>query len=204
MNKLYEQLLTLSTYCMRFADVNRATSNLDGITLESDTDHTVMLGIVGCAFAAQLVPNLDLGKIAQFAFVHDFTEVLTGDVDTLKPFDAAQKASREKEALESFKTTFGELPWLYTTMQEYESLASPEARFVKTLDKVLPKMTQLISDGKTLASRGMDSVKLKEFMNKQFNDIANSYGKDQPAALELARDMSKRLLVMMVNKERSS
>lgn len=187
---------------MRFADVNRATSNLDGITPESDTDHTVMLGIVGCAFAAQLVPNLDLGKIAQFAFVHDFTEVLTGDVDTLKPFDAAQKALKEKKALESLGQTFGELPWLYTTIAEYESLASSEARFVKVLDKVLPKITQLASNGKTLTDRGMDSVKLKEFMDKQFNDIANSYGKDQPAALELVRDMSKRLLDMMVDKER--
>jgi len=202
MNKLiYDQLLELSVYCMRFADVNRATSNLNGTTPESDTDHTVMLGIVGCAFAARLAPELDLGKIAQFALVHDFTEVITGDVDTLMPFDASEKALKEKEALETLRTLFGNVPWLHTTMQEYESLASPEARFVKVLDKVLPKITQLASNGKTLAARGMGSWDLKVFMDKQFNSIVNSYGFDQPAVMDFAKDMSERLLNMMISKE---
>jgi len=202
MNKhIYDQLLELSVYCMRFAEVNRATSNLDGITPESDTDHTVMLGIVGCAFAARLAPELNLGKIAQFALVHDFTEVITGDVDTLMPFDASEKALKEKEALETLRTLFGNVPWLHTTMQEYESLASPEARFVKVLDKVLPKITQLASNGKTLTARGMGSWDLKVFMDKQFNSIVNSYGFDQPAVMDFAKDMSERLLNMMISKE---
>lgn len=201
MKQIYEQLIELSTYCLAFANVDRATSNVDGITPESDTDHTVMLSMVGCAFASVFMPNLDLGKVAQFALVHDFTEVLTGDVDTLKPFDKQAKIEREKKALESLKSTFESIPWLGHTLEEYESLASPEARFVKVLDKVLPKITQILSNGKTLTKRGLDSSALKKFMDSQLEDISNSYGFDQKETLKFAQYVSDQLLNMLIAKE---
>lgn len=60
------KVVELGQLCLQFGRVNRVTYHEDGRRLESDTDHTVMLGILACAFAEQYAPHLDLGLVAQF------------------------------------------------------------------------------------------------------------------------------------------
>ena len=67
--------LSLAKLLLQFGRTNRITYHEDGVTPESDTDHTVMLGVMACAFAARYAPHLNNGKIAQFAFIHDLVEV---------------------------------------------------------------------------------------------------------------------------------
>lgn len=118
-------------------------------TPESDTDHTVMLSIMACVIASKFHPEYDLGKVAQYALVHDLVEVYAGDVNTIDfhTVDQAAKTKAEEEAVQKIKTKFGaHFPWLHETIETYEKLADPEARFVKTLDKAMPAVTHQYSN----------------------------------------------------------
>ena len=74
-----DAVIALGRLALRFGRVDRITYHDDGVTAESDTDHTVMLGLIACAFAAAHLPDLDVGLIAEFAPVHDLVEVYAGD-----------------------------------------------------------------------------------------------------------------------------
>ena len=76
-------LLDVAELTLKFSRVPRATRHEDGIRVETDSDHTVMLTVLACAYAARYAPHLDVGKIAQFAAVHDLVEAHAGDVQSL-------------------------------------------------------------------------------------------------------------------------
>jgi 5'-deoxynucleotidase YfbR-like HD superfamily hydrolase len=148
---LTDDVIRLATLVLRFGRVNRSTFHPDGVTPESDTDHTVMLALIACAFAERHAPNCDVGRVAQFALVHDLVEVYAGDTPTLALMtdaDRQGKKDREAAALARIEAEFGAaFPWLVDTMHQYESLATPEARLVKAMDKAMPKITHLLNGG---------------------------------------------------------
>ena len=90
--------LDLARLCLQFGRVERITRHEDGVRLETDTDHTVMLGIFACAFAASFAPGLNTGLIAQFAMIHDLVEVYAGDTVTMQ---ALSPGNRRRNVPES-------------------------------------------------------------------------------------------------------
>ena len=191
-----DQIISLGRLCLQLGRVNRATYHEDGKRPETDTDHTVMLGIVACSVAQVVAPHLDLGLVSQFAQVHDFVEVYAGDTVTLGGHAAEDKAARERAALERIRADFGALPWLPQMIERYESLADPEARFVKVLDKVMPGITHLLNGGVTIRELGLQR-RLAEVLAAQRETIARTYGADQPEALELLREIHAMLVEMV-------
>jgi putative hydrolase of HD superfamily len=137
------------------------TRHEDGVRPETDSDHTVMLGIIACAWADRCAPHLDKGLIAQFALVHDLVEAYSGDVMSLgmSPETRKNKEQREHEAFLRIKDEFKSLPWITRTIEQYESLSFEEARFVKILDKVMPKLTHLLNHGAALREHGISVEK---------------------------------------------
>lgn len=187
-DELRASLVYLSEVCLAFGRTNRATFHPDGVTPESDTDHTVMLGIVAAALAARLYPHLDRGLIAQFALVHDLVEVHAGDTPTLQISAAglAEKEAREDDALHQLEAEFGpELPWVPDTIRAYEDRVSAEARFVKTVDKLLPKVLVGLNGGATLATHGMTAVAAMRAWNDQRAAMEQSYAAEFPEILAL-------------------
>jgi hypothetical protein len=124
-----DAVIALGRLALRFGRVNRITYHDDGVTPESDTDHTVMLGLIACAFAAAHLPQLDLGLIAQYALVHDLVEVYAGDTPTLHPLSAQAKAAklqREHDAWTRLHTEFDRtLPWVPDLIAGYEARTTP-------------------------------------------------------------------------------
>jgi putative hydrolases of HD superfamily len=169
----------------------RATLHEDGTTPESVTDHTVMLAVVACAIAHQVDERLDVGLVAQYALVHDLVEAYAGDTNTLRLLDAAtlaDKAQRERDAYQRIAFDFQTTPWLPETIAEYEALSTPEARYVKALDKVMPKITHI---GNTLAGPRAQGVGIDELQVRyeaQAVEMAG-YAGDFPALLALYRQV---------------
>ncbi len=179
----YASLLELGGVALDFATIKRATKLKDGVTSESDTDHTVMVGLLACALASESGDRFDIGKIAQFALVHDLVETYAGDTDTFGGLNEERKLDKEqREALaferiqKEFDATF---PWISKTIAEYESLESPEARFVKTLDKTTPKITRYFNN---MAGQTSEE-EFTSHCTAQFANLEATYGKDQPEAM---------------------
>ena len=190
-----DKILELGKLSLLFARVNRATFHEDGITPESDTDHTVMLGLSVCSFASACMSHLDIGKVAQFAFVHDLVEAYAGDTNSLGMSGDVQiiKEERERAAFLKIKEQFKDsLPWVHTTIEAYESLESEEAKFVKAFDKIMPKVTQFLNGGIQFKASGRSREDLEMIHQKQLNAMSKGYAKDLPETLTLLSEMMKR------------
>lgn len=182
---------------MQFALVNRATYLDVNRTPESDSDHTVMLSVIACVLAAELCPELDLGKVAHYALVHDLVEAYTGDVSTFRfsRVDFKAKQIAEEKALLQIKADFGTtFPWLHKTIIAYESLSDSEARFVKTLDKSMPMLTILNTDNKQAGEMFESTEDLEENERVRLEALRKSYAHDQGVAIELREKLTKRML----------
>ncbi len=187
-DKDVDAVIRLGKLVLEFSRIDRATAMEDGVTPESDTDHTVMLGILACAFAEAHEPGMDLGKVAQFALVHDLVEVYAGDTNTFgihAHLAHSDKEERERIALSRIKLEFdATLPWISRTIEEYESLESSEARYIRTLDKVLPKITNVLNEAKRLRAHGGEG-EFVAFCEAQVMKLRESYAHDQEITLEL-------------------
>lgn len=173
-------VVDLARLALAFGRIDRtAVYHPDGATPESDTDHTVMLGWVACALAARFFPALDVGLVAQFALVHDAPEVYAGDTPTLR-IDAAgraAKAAREHAATRRLAAEFGaRLPWLPALVGRYEGQDCAEARFVRGVDKVLPKAVHLLDGCAGLREHGMGRAELAGVLEAQRADMAGYVG----------------------------
>ena len=195
------KLVALGRLCLQLGRVNRATFHEDGTRPETDTDHAVMLATVACSFAAEYARHLDLGLVAQFSIVHDHVEAHAGDTMTLVVSDEAglaAKRDREVAGLEKIADEFGgSLPWLPAMIVAYESQSTPEARFVKILDKVMPCITHLLNGGATLRAHGVGLAQLDAVHTAQRRKLGHSIGYDQPEALHLLAQIHTELLEQM-------
>jgi len=179
-----ERAMRLAQISLAFGRVERATRHEDGVRVETDTDHTVMLGLVACELAP---PSLDRAKVAAFAIVHDLTEVYAGDTQTLTitPEGMAAKHAREDAARTRLAGELGEGSWIAETLAVYEVQREPEARFVRLLDKVLPKLTHAFN-GCAAALPLTDRAGFVEAHDRQHRKLSEEYP-EFPEVLELLR-----------------
>jgi putative hydrolases of HD superfamily len=148
--KILKKLTELSALSFQYGETFRFTTYPDGKTFESDTDHSFMLGMIACALRDHCAPDLDRGKIAEYALVHDFVEVYAGDTQTLGMLDKSEKEKNEQQALQRIKKEYDELfPWIGAAIERYEEQTEPEARFIKVIDKIMPGLTQIQNGGES-------------------------------------------------------
>lgn len=136
------------------AHIERRPTYLSGRS-ENDAEHGFMLAKVGIAIATKYFPELDPGKVALYANIHDDLEAYTDDIPSLGATVEVmqQKAQREEEALIRMRADFAEFPQLLKLIDAYELQQEPEARFVKVLDKSMPTVMNLYNAGKSLRER---------------------------------------------------
>lgn len=187
--KHVDAIVDMAALALAFGRINRLTFHPDGVRPETNTDHTVMLGLLAPALADVLYHDtMDKGRIAELALVHDVPEVYAGDTHTLRHLsdDArSRKKLREARAVERLDESFGtKMPWLLVRIAEYESLATPEARFVKALDKILPKLTEILNDGATCKAAGATRKEMAERWPLQRKEMME-YAADFPELMDL-------------------
>lgn len=190
-------LVDLARLSLAFGRVDRITAHPDGTTPESDTDHTVMLGLIACSLATR-TPGLDAGLVAQFALVHDVVEVYAGDMPTLLPLTPEQKRAKDDSEFEAYARICSEFSgrasWLPIMIEAYEARDTPEARFVKAVDKLLPKLTHLLNNCAGISER-MTPDDLRRRMDQQHEELA-VYASDFPEVMGLHVELSALILDM--------
>lgn len=201
-----QKIVEIGEMILNFAKVDRITMFKDKSTFESDTDHTVMLSVIACSIASRFRKDLDVGLIAELSIVHDLVEAYAGDTPhiggILSEDEKHEKERKEKEALQKIKSNFGStFPWIHETILKYESLESSEAKFIKTLDKIMPKITHYLNDGVALRNAGYDAVSAKQMLQEQEDRIRNSYGRGNRELMELFRLLSEMTIEKMKGSE---
>ena len=174
--------LQLGSLGADFARVYRAPRYSDS-ERESDAEHSYMLALVAPELANAIGLRLDLGKVTQFAIVHDLIELRTGDVPTfqLTHEELAAKELTEQAALEQL---LAELPpHTSKLLADYEQQDTKEARFVRAVDKLLPLIVNAIGDGVRVMSEdyGVDShTALMTAHDKLHSRIQQKFGEEFP------------------------
>lgn len=128
---------------------------------ESVADHTLMTSLIAWILALD-DPALDANRVLKLAIVHDMAESIVGDIPPYAPEDIPDRD--DTEALRAFfsvrriaspdaeaakheaeqaaaRELFGHLPErireeIRSLWEEYESRSTPEARFVKDVDRL--------------------------------------------------------------------
>lgn len=201
----HKSVVSLGQLILQFARTNRYTFHEDGVTPESDTDHTVMLAILACACAEKFAPRLDRGRIAQYALVHDLVEVYAKDTPTLRPMNDEQKdgkKNREKEAFEKIEKEFGNVfPWITSTIREYDSKATSEARFLKIFDSLVCRVTSILNKATTEKNMGVDSVEY-ELIHQHHRKQILGYASEWPEILDMWDHLSEEAVRGLASKSK--
>lgn len=186
-------LVDVGELILKFAKVNRVTLHEDGKTFESDTDHTVMLSVCACAIAERLYKDtLDIGLVAQFAIVHDLVEAYVGDTDSFGISEEGRVAKEEREhrALVLIKEKFDVVyPWIGGAIERYDALDTREARFVKTIDKAMPKITHILNKGAYFKKRGMTEDEMWRDYTTVVTTAEEKYGSEFKEVTGLMREL---------------
>ncbi|MBX4190545.1 HD domain-containing protein [Candidatus Saccharibacteria bacterium] len=115
---------------------------------ENDAEHSWSVTIIGCSLAPRIDPKLDIGLVAQFGSIHDIPELRDGDTSIWADKEQlASKASRESDTIQAISTSYSEFPWLIETLKAYERQDTPEARYVRAIDKCIAVAMRLMDEG---------------------------------------------------------
>jgi len=155
---------------------------------ESTAEHTWRLSLMSFMIAEQLHLKIDLTKAMQIAIVHDLAEVYTGDFDALKIYDGRiQKEVKEKAEKKAMLKLVKQLPKkigdkIYSLWLEYEEEKTPEARYIKALDKMETTLQYIKTD-----------PKLREGFEHVASDYADPKVKNFPDLKPLLNSLKKDL-----------
>lgn len=178
--RLADALIDLGRLAMTFSRVERTYCyHPGGERKETDADHTVMLGWLAPAFAGECFRDLDLGLVAQFALVHDAVEAYAGDTPTLvitADGRAAKKARETAAADRIWREFIDTLTWFPEMIVRYEEQIEPEARFVRALDKCLPKIVHLLDGCVGLHEQEVSHTELMATLAEQAEDMSHYAG----------------------------
>lgn len=105
---------------------------------ENNAEHSWSVAMLSCCLAPLIDPSLDVGKICQYATIHDLPEVYAGDTPVWGN-DGLQKTKekREAEAVEKVKHESQAFPWVSLTLDAYWEQKDDESKFVRAVDKLI-------------------------------------------------------------------
>ena len=89
-----------------------------------------------CLLLVDSQPELDKEKVLRLALIHDLGEVYAGDLTPQDGVSKVEKYRREKTAVEKIIGSITTCESLLDDWHEYENQSSPEARFVKDIDRL--------------------------------------------------------------------
>ena len=189
--RIEHDCLLLADTAIRFAAIERVPRYTPE-KRENDAEHSFMLGLIAQEIAATYFPDeLDSGLVAEFCNVHDLVELKTKDVATFGLDDAGlqAKAAAEMAAIDELCDHLPKHTALLVRVYEEQVVA--EARLVRFLDKLLPKLVDILGPGSqvmhedyaTFERKQLDAI--EQAMSKRFKSM---FPEPELAPIHLARN----------------
>lgn len=110
-----------------------------GITLdrcESVAEHSFGVAMLALLLVESQQPALDKSKVLSLALIHDLGEVYAGDFTPADDITAEEKVSLERKSIEQILLKLPNASSYVDLWEEYEAGTSPEALFVRELDRL--------------------------------------------------------------------
>ena len=101
---------------------------------ESDAEHCYSMIMLALEIMAKNDLNLDELKVLKMIAYHELGEIDTGDITPVDNVDRKEKYKREFEGVKRIAEEY-QMPEILELWKEFEENLTPEAQFVKKLDK---------------------------------------------------------------------
>lgn len=174
------------------ADVVRVPRQPGG-ERENDAEHSWSLAALAPELRACLYPQLDNDVVQQFATVHELLEIVTGDVATfdLTPVQLSIKQQNEQQAAHTLLQRLP--PVMRQGLERYEAQNTPEARFVRAVDKILPVAMDIVGQGVRVVEEDYGIKNLAELQaahDKLIESFTQRFGTEFPELAELYANLA--------------
>jgi len=120
-----------------------------GITTEnceSVAEHSFGVAILALMIVDSNYPSLDPFKVLKMALIHDFGEVYTGDIIPEDQITHREKYKLEQDSVREIFTPLPNGSTYIDIWEEFETGLSPEAKFVRQIDKLEMAMQACVYD----------------------------------------------------------
>lgn len=121
---------------------------------ESVADHSFGVAMLVMFLADHYAPELDMAKLLRLSLLHDVGEIDAGDVTPADGVTSAQKVQREQASVRRVLRRLPDRERYIALWQEYEAGASPEARFVRQVEKLEMALQASVYEHQHLAELG--------------------------------------------------
>lgn len=145
---------------------------------ESVADHSYGTALLAMLLADAVRPDLDAGKVLRLALLHDLGEVHAGD---LIPSDGVTDGDKHEREAIAVRRVLAGVPGSdrhVALWEEYEAQQTPEARFVRQVDRLEMALQAAVYEAQGHAD-------LTEFLESARRDV------DDPALTPLLDELAR-------------
>ncbi|HCP08678.1 MAG TPA: phosphodiesterase [Candidatus Moranbacteria bacterium] len=103
---------------------------------ESVADHCFGVAMLVLMLDSRYSLNIDVNRAVIMALIHELGEVYAGDITPNQKISKKEKYLLEKKGIYKLFEKFPEAKWIIELWEEYEKGKTPEAIFVRQLDKL--------------------------------------------------------------------
>lgn len=147
------RLLELQKMLFDFTEIDRLIYFPDSKRIdrrENNSEHSYSLAMAAW-FLCGYYPHLNKDLVIKYSLIHDIVELHAGDEMAIGRSEKAEqeKIKREQLALQTLEKDWHDFSDMTQLVHIYEQRNDAESKFVYSLDKLMPLLLNLLSDGKT-------------------------------------------------------
>jgi putative hydrolase of HD superfamily len=151
MNNIFSFLMELD----KLKSVMRRSYIFDQTRNENSAEHSWHLALGIITLKEEFDVEIDIVKTIKMALVHDICEIGAGDISIFDP-ERSKKEVEERKYVDQLSVVpvkfASEIKHLW---EEYEEQFSKESRWVKVVDRLLPFMMSLNTEGRAWKEQGI-------------------------------------------------
>lgn len=141
----------------KLKDIQRRTKVIASLRQENSAEHSWHFAVAAMSLAPYAGSDVDINRVIKMALLHDIVEIDAGDIIV---YDLVARAAIHEQEVAAAKRLFGMLPPALGTQfialwDEYEAEETAEARFATVLDRILPMLINLHTEGQSWIENGI-------------------------------------------------
>ena len=141
----------------RLKSVLRQSYLIDSDRHENSAEHSWHLAVAAMVLAEHAKERIDVSKVIRLVLVHDLVEIDAGDTFIYDEAANVGKAAREQEAANRLFGVLAEdqAQTFMALWREFEDRETPEAKFAFALDRLLPVLHNVFTQGGSWKEHGI-------------------------------------------------
>ncbi len=172
-----ERISAISDFILqldRLKSVNRRTYINGGERVENSAEHSWHLAMACWAFAELLQDDYDVPKLIKLALIHDLGEIGAGDT-FLYSSNRENAHFKERESVKQTASHPGNpIIGVVDLWEEQETGQSKESKLLKVIDRLLPFLHNITSEGRAWRDNGVTKnqvLKMHQFIEAENPEI---------------------------------